>query len=131
MITLMSCCHEFYAGIRQTEFMYPAVPFWHPCAATRTDFSMTINKSQSQTLSFVGIYLKNHVFTHGLLYIVVSWVTSGKSLKLLIKDKMENVHPRLRTSSTLRFMPRLVPFEVYQHGPIIISSSLCFCLCCL
>ncbi|GKC02634.1 ATP-dependent DNA helicase PIF1-like protein [Tanacetum coccineum] len=53
--------------------------------------SFTINKSQGQSLSKVGLYLPRPVFTHGQLYIVVSRVTSKKGLKVVVCDKDENI----------------------------------------
>ncbi|XP_035845128.1 uncharacterized protein LOC118491442 [Helianthus annuus] len=50
-------------------------------------FAMTINKSQGQSLSRVGLYLRQPVFTHGQLYVALSRVKSRDGVKLLILDK--------------------------------------------
>ncbi|MFS7972712.1 putative DNA helicase [Helianthus anomalus] len=54
-------------------------------------FAMTINKSQGQSLSRVGLFLKQPVFTHGQLYVALSRVKSRQGLKLLIVDKDNRV----------------------------------------
>ena len=49
-------------------------------------FALTINKSQGQTIPNVGIYLPEHVFTHGQLYVALSRARSYHNIKVLIKD---------------------------------------------
>ncbi|XP_072081071.1 uncharacterized protein [Arachis hypogaea] len=60
-------------------------------------YAMTINKSQGQSLSKVGLLLKKPAFTHGQLYVVVSRVTNKEGLKILLshdekkKNETDNV----------------------------------------
>ena len=58
-------CHQF--------------PLW-PC------FAMSTNKVQGQTLQFVGIYLPDHVFTHGQLYVAFSRVTDPSALAVCLNN---------------------------------------------
>ena len=58
----------------------------------RPSFSMTINKSQGQTLKKVGLYLENEVFSHGQFYVGCSQVGSEDCLKIFApKNKTRNV----------------------------------------
>jgi len=52
----------------------------------RLAFAMTINKSQGQTLSRVGVYLPQSVFSHGQLYVALSRVGAPSDLKVLLID---------------------------------------------
>ncbi|KAK7273081.1 hypothetical protein RIF29_14127 [Crotalaria pallida] len=49
-------------------------------------FALTINKSQGQTISNVGIYLPQHVFSHGQLYVALSRCISQANTNILIKE---------------------------------------------
>ncbi|PNY03362.1 ATP-dependent DNA helicase PIF1 [Trifolium pratense] len=50
-------------------------------------FAMTINKSQGQSLDYVGLYLPREVFSHGQLYVALFRVKTKQGLKILIHDK--------------------------------------------
>lgn len=56
----------------------------------RPSFALTINKSQGQTLKFVGIDLKHHVFSHGQLYVALSRVGSFSQIKILPDKKIDD-----------------------------------------
>ena len=52
----------------------------------RLAFAMTINKSQGQSLKYVGLDLRSSAFSHGQLYVGFSRCTSGNRLKVLLND---------------------------------------------
>ncbi|XP_050878544.1 uncharacterized protein LOC127082353 [Lathyrus oleraceus] len=84
--------------------MTPTQSPW-PFKMTRRQFpiticyAMTINKSQGQSLDYVGLYLPRSVFSHGQLYVAISRVKSKKGLKILIHDK--DNHPLNSTTNVV------------------------------
>lgn len=52
----------------------------------RVAFCMTINKSQGQTLSCVGVFLPQPVFTHGQLYVALSPVGSADDVSVFLEQ---------------------------------------------
>ncbi|XP_058762197.1 uncharacterized protein LOC131635579 [Vicia villosa] len=62
-------------------------------------YAMIINKSQGQSLDWVGLYIPKDVFSHGQLYVAISRVTSKKGIKILIHDDDNN--PKSSTSNVV------------------------------
>ncbi|CAN0881424.1 ATP-dependent DNA helicase PIF1 [Linum grandiflorum] len=52
----------------------------------RPCYTMTINKSQGQTLEHIGIYLPTPVFGHNQLYVALSRVRSASAIHIAIND---------------------------------------------
>ncbi|OIT30628.1 hypothetical protein A4A49_52816 [Nicotiana attenuata] len=78
-------------------------------------FAMTTNKSQGQSLSHVGLFLKKPVFTYGQLYVALSRVTSRKGLKILVYDDDGQITNEARN---------VVYKEVFPIGDGRIGSSI-------
>lgn len=55
----------------------------------RLCFAMTINKSQGQSLSTVGVDLRKPVFTHGQLYVAMSRSTNIEGISILFENNNE------------------------------------------
>ena len=76
-----------------------------PCQFTRMQFpvspafAMTINKSQGQSLKYVGVDLKARpCFSHGQLYVGLSRVTNGANLKMIGNSKQGDGESPLLTN---------------------------------
>ena len=52
----------------------------------RLAYAMTINKSQGQSVKYVGIDLRTPVFSHGQLYVALSRCTSKDRIKVLFPE---------------------------------------------
>ncbi|GJW70380.1 ankyrin repeat-containing protein [Tanacetum coccineum] len=80
---------------------------------------MTINKSQAQSLSKVGLYMTCHVFTHGQLYNVVSRVTSKRDLKVVVCDEDSNIS---KTTANVVYKEVLIKIqEVFMKQALTIN----------
>ena len=51
--------------------------------------AMTINKSQGQTLTHVGVHLQKPIFSHGQLYVAFSCATSSQHIKVLLPHEAQ------------------------------------------
>ena len=75
----------------------------------RLCFSMTVSKSQGQTVKHVGLELRTPIFTHGQLYVAISRVTSVYNIKAICgKGEEHGEQARERDGKT----SNIVYFEV-------------------
>ena len=57
----------------------------------RLSYAITANKSQGQTLNFVGIYLGTDFFSHGQVYVSLSRVGARERILIFRRDKIEKM----------------------------------------
>jgi hypothetical protein len=68
-----------------------------PCALSRKQkpiqpaFRMTIDRSQGQTLRYVGIYLPCPVSSHGQLYMAMSRASDVRNIKIIAEWDMQGI----------------------------------------
>jgi hypothetical protein len=53
-------------------------------------YAMTINKSQGQMVKHVGLNLSTSVFSHGQLYVALSYCTHPRNIKILFPHGQEH-----------------------------------------
>ncbi|XP_024168009.1 ATP-dependent DNA helicase PIF1-like [Rosa chinensis] len=82
-------CHGLYNNLIDAEILTGQFAgtrvFLRKQFPVKLSFALTINKSQGQTIPNVGIYLPDHVFNHGQLYVALSRGVSEATTKVLVK----------------------------------------------
>jgi ATP-dependent exoDNAse (exonuclease V) alpha subunit len=73
----------------------------------RLTFAMTINKSQGQTFSKIGLYLSEPCFSHGQLYVAFSRVSKFADIRI----KMENIENKQGNLKDDKYYTRNVVYK--------------------
>ena len=72
------------------------------------NYAMTINNSQGQTLTKVGIYHPQSIFIHGQLYVAMSGVKSYNGLQFALAPPSENCMAMTSYTNNVVFKSALI-----------------------
>ncbi len=97
------------------------VPFTRRQFPVRLAFAMTINKSQGQSLTKVGIALPTPVFSHGQLYVALSRATDPTKIKVMVND-IPGKQGKLMNDHRV-FTKNIVYHEVFSHNQSYSTST--------
>ena len=81
----MTLLQEKLFSLQASDDELSSVQFKRTQFLLRLCFAMTINKAQGQTLDYVGLYLREPVFSHGQLYVALSRARTASNIKVLIQ----------------------------------------------
>ena len=65
------------------------IPLCRSQSPVRPMFALTINKRQGQTLSVMGLYLPQPVFTHGQYYVALSRCGKCSNVKVMVVRQVD------------------------------------------
>ena len=92
----------------------------------RLCFAMTINKAQWQTLNYVGIYLREPLFSHGQLYVALSRVRTGNCVKVLnYKDLFNKGDSRLTKNAVFQELFTMVNSSKSNWNNYVLLNKFC------
>jgi ATP-dependent DNA helicase PIF1 len=106
MVEIVSGSHKGVSALIPRVTLTPTssafpIPFRRLQFPIALAFGMTINKAQGQTLSRVGIYLPDPVFSHGQLYVAMSRVGTPSAIKFFFGSILPYGQPKYSTTNVV------------------------------
>ena len=106
---------NFHAQVSRQGIKFSRVQF-----PLRLAYSLTINKSQSQTLSRIGLDLRIDIFAHGQLYVALSRINNRHSIMCLVPPShIANSVPHAPNVVYLPFIEAAAGNSIPPHPPLL------------